>query len=632
LRAASGSPIRFERLGSGAWDRLYVRGAGSTLKFLSVTGGNVGVQLQASNTSLASSFIEGNGTGVSVQDYAGVAPSGVTLTGNTIRSNSTRGVRLWNGAQATLSGNDINSNTNEGVQVDGSTTQATITANTISLNTGAGIRIKTGAEATLTGNTLTGNAIVTSNPGIAVQDAGSFATIGGSAGLGNTVTGNPGSGISLVNGGTATIGFNTLSGNGRYGLYLYNTALAAGQLWQNTIEDNAWSGVFVGATGTLSIEASARNRIADNTQHELNLGDVTARLYASGGYNDLAGTWGTGNYYLYSTAKDNGVDWTVPAETNCWNGGGTPVSGMFFGAVDYSPHAGSCLQAGPVAAGTPERTVRAYLWRLRAAPEAPEAASWLLHLYAALVRERWQMTAGVRSEAGVEAEAWAEAEAVLARYRSGAEGQDLAWEVAQLVAVDHLVREAQWSEALLVAEAALPLVENRDVESGLYVLLSLAQTGLGAWSEALLALEAAEGVAPIAELAEDYTPPDYSPAKAYLEAQLADSATVAPRAEAAPTLASSSARLEVVSELAVAAYPNPFNPATTIRYVLEEAAHVRLVVYDMLGRVVVRLVEEKQAAGVQEAVFDASGLPSGVYLYRIEAGGHVQTGRLVLMK
>jgi parallel beta-helix repeat protein len=140
-------PIRFERLGSGAWDRLYVRGAGSTLKFLSVTGGNVGVQLQASNTSLASSFIEGNGTGVSVQDYAGVAPSGVTLTGNTIRSNSTRGVRLWNGAQATLSGNNINSNTNEGVQVDGSTTQATITANTISLNTGAGIRIKTGASA-----------------------------------------------------------------------------------------------------------------------------------------------------------------------------------------------------------------------------------------------------------------------------------------------------------------------------------------------------------------------------------------------------------------------------------------------------------------------------------------------------
>jgi endo-1,4-beta-xylanase len=55
-------------------------------------------------------------------------------------------------------------------------------------------------------------------------------------------------------------------------------------------------------------------------------------------------------------------------------------------------------------------------------------------------------------------------------------------------------------------------------------------------------------------------------------------------------------------------------------------------VYDVLGREVARLVEGAQAAGVQEAVFDAAHLPSGVYLYRIEAGGQVQTGRLVLMK
>jgi hypothetical protein len=65
---------------------------------------------------------------------------------------------------------------------------------------------------------------------------------------------------------------------------------------------------------------------------------------------------------------------------------------------------------------------------------------------------------------------------------------------------------------------------------------------------------------------------------------------------------------------------------------LGTAAQVRLEVYDMLGREVARLVEGAQAAGVQEAVFDAAHLPSGVYLYRIEAGGQVQTGRLVLMK
>ena len=83
-------------------------------------------------------------------------------------------------------------------------------------------------------------------------------------------------------------------------------------------------------------------------------------------------------------------------------------------------------------------------------------------------------------------------------------------------------------------------------------------------------------------------------------------------------------------------YPNPFNPSTEIRFDLPEAANVRLTVYDALGREVARLVDGPVGAGYQHATFEASGLPSGVYLYRLEAKGGAETfaktGQMVLVK
>ena len=79
-------------------------------------------------------------------------------------------------------------------------------------------------------------------------------------------------------------------------------------------------------------------------------------------------------------------------------------------------------------------------------------------------------------------------------------------------------------------------------------------------------------------------------------------------------------------------YPNPFNPATTIGYALPEAAQVRLEVFDLLGRSVASLVDRFQEAGSYEAVFEAADLPSGTYLYRLQAGALRHTGRMVLSK
>jgi photosystem II stability/assembly factor-like uncharacterized protein len=79
-------------------------------------------------------------------------------------------------------------------------------------------------------------------------------------------------------------------------------------------------------------------------------------------------------------------------------------------------------------------------------------------------------------------------------------------------------------------------------------------------------------------------------------------------------------------------YPNPFNPSTAIKYELPKSTVVRLTVYDMLGREVSVLVNERRDAGVHEVKFDASGLSSGAYFYRIQAGDFVQTRRLLLVR
>jgi hypothetical protein len=79
-------------------------------------------------------------------------------------------------------------------------------------------------------------------------------------------------------------------------------------------------------------------------------------------------------------------------------------------------------------------------------------------------------------------------------------------------------------------------------------------------------------------------------------------------------------------------YPNPFNPSTTIAFTLTKTSAVNLTVYDMLGREVSVLLNEKRDAGVHETKFNGAGLASGVYLFRLNAGGYVQTRKMLLIQ
>ena len=81
-------------------------------------------------------------------------------------------------------------------------------------------------------------------------------------------------------------------------------------------------------------------------------------------------------------------------------------------------------------------------------------------------------------------------------------------------------------------------------------------------------------------------------------------------------------------------YPNPFNPETVIRYQLSVASHVRLKIYDLLGREVAVLVNEFKQPGVYNSQFSIRNysLPSGVYFYQLNAGGAIQTKKMILLK
>ncbi|MBO6794844.1 MAG: T9SS type A sorting domain-containing protein [Balneolaceae bacterium] len=80
-------------------------------------------------------------------------------------------------------------------------------------------------------------------------------------------------------------------------------------------------------------------------------------------------------------------------------------------------------------------------------------------------------------------------------------------------------------------------------------------------------------------------------------------------------------------------YPNPFNPSTVIGYAIPEQTSVSITVYDMLGRVVATLINNKtHEAGEYEVQFDAAGLSSGAYIYQLTAGNMVLTKKLMLIK
>ena len=79
-------------------------------------------------------------------------------------------------------------------------------------------------------------------------------------------------------------------------------------------------------------------------------------------------------------------------------------------------------------------------------------------------------------------------------------------------------------------------------------------------------------------------------------------------------------------------YPNPFNPSTKIKFAVPEKSNVLIKVYDILGSEVVTLVNQEMDAGWYENNFNAAGLSSGVYLFRMEAGKFISTKKMIYLR
>jgi len=109
---------------------------------------------------------------------------------------------------------------------------------------------------------------------------------------------------------------------------------------------------------------------------------------------------------------------------------------------------------------------------------------------------------------------------------------------------------------------------------------------------------------------------------------------------------------EIPKEYSISNYPNPFNPSTTIQYVIpspidrarnlqdfsstssprNDETHVILKVYDLLGKEIATLVNENKQAGYHKIDFDGSKLTSGIYIYSIKANNFTQSKKMILAK
>ena len=92
------------------------------------------------------------------------------------------------------------------------------------------------------------------------------------------------------------------------------------------------------------------------------------------------------------------------------------------------------------------------------------------------------------------------------------------------------------------------------------------------------------------------------------------------------------ANKQMVEDFECSNFPNPFNPTTTISFTLPEKSFVALKIFDVLGREVATLVNGIKESGEHKATFNASNLPSGVYIYSIQAGIYSAVKKMILVK
>ena len=389
-------------------------------------------------------------------------------------------------------------------------------------------------------------------------------------------------------------------------------------------------------------------------------------------------------------------NWTIPARYNYWGGGSEPVAARFFGPVDANfnltedltvPYITmTCIvsncdgkaQPGQIAsilssamtmsitegASTPEVAERLITAKERiiairnyisAYPDDPfnarllrewhgllqtdEASVWTdeKQIFSARIETRKNqhasdmvlaLSAGRRSGSGREVNAPSD----LFRPDSELEPKHLIGETAWILSLAELANKGEFEELLNQAGSHSTRIYNADNRASVQVYRMQALQSLGRYVEAISALNELERIQPSADMQANYIAQDYGPVRRYL----AELAGVSLDETLFKSITASEPEASPQAFALHPSYPNPFNPTTTVRYSVGgssgSSVPVRIAVFDLLGREVAVLVEERKHAGEYSHVFDASGVSSGIYLIHARLGIQVFSHKITLIK
>ncbi len=238
------------------------------------------------------------------------------------------------------------------------------------------------------------------------------------------------------------------------------------------------------------------------------------------------------------------------------------------------------------------------------------------------------LSAGRRSGSGREVNAPSD----LFRPDSELEPKHLIGETAWILSLAELANKGEFEELLNQAGSHSTRIYNADNRASVQLYRMQALQSLGRYEEAIAALNELERIQPSADMQAHYIAQDYGPVRRYL----AELAGVSMDETLSKSTAASEPEASPHAFALHPSYPNPFNPTTTIRYSVGgnsgSSVPVLITVFDLLGREVAVLVNERKQAGEYSHVFDASGVASGIYLVHARLGTQVFSHKITLIK
>jgi len=496
-----------------------------------------------------------------------------------------------------------------GIYLSGASIDVT---NNISQNNYYGLQVRSGANPTVTSNEFISNTY------------GTYVYLGSGTYTNNLIKDNSSRGMYFSGTSTPRLISNTVDNNGSYGVYMYNHADVqfgnqTGGRGYNEVINNSSIGIyannycdpFLGTTDAYNNQLSGSNSIHGN-------GTDNIRAVTSSNIDAQWNYWGdTTDYYIDGTSSID-FDHTLANE---------PSDALLGSSLAKGNGIDGYLACPDYDFFNPDTSSECALWHwahdLRITNQLPVALwAWELFVSRFPDSELAQRALIKRANFSPDSE-WSELATYLTGVLENSEYSDeLRVKALELLAGIN-VKMLQYTDAY---ECAVELLEQSTCDDqekvALYCLIDLSQNeGLG---------KSAIAANYYSQLAQKYPGDDITMQAAELLGEDVDWSTFSIGDE----------NLEILAPEKYAlynAYPNPFNPTTTIRYDLPKETQVHLTVYDITGRLVTTLVSRNQVGGSYEVQWngiDANGnsLPSGLYLYRLQAGSFVANEKMLLLK